>query len=194
MSADIKKDAIQLSQQRAGRVPSPQTHAGAALMTAASREALRRELEQLRITSRLEIAQRLRDARAYGGGVNNDEYHAVREEQMVLEARIGLLEETIARAMVVDPPESDRGAAVIGSSVLIEDLDSGAVSQYRLVSAHQPLRPDTVSAASPMGEALLGTTSGTVVAVDLPNGRRRRVRLVDVTTDDTPGSRLGQAA
>jgi Transcription elongation factor, N-terminal len=106
--------------------------AGAALMTAATLDELRDELERLRARTRVEIAARLREARAFGSGSNNDEFHAVREEQMVLEARIASLEETIARAEVVDPGGADSGVAVIGSVVLIEDLDSGAVSQHRL--------------------------------------------------------------
>jgi hypothetical protein len=65
---------------------------GAALMTAADLESLRSELERLRERTGLEIAQRLREARFYGEGANNDEYHAVREEQMVLQARMASLE------------------------------------------------------------------------------------------------------
>ena len=58
-------------------------------------------LERAARRHREEIAQRLREARSYGDGSNNDEYHALREEQMVLEARIALLEATVARAVVI---------------------------------------------------------------------------------------------
>jgi transcription elongation GreA/GreB family factor len=57
------------------------------------------------------------------------------------------MEETVARAAVVDPGDAERGAAVIGSTVQIEDLDSGTISQYRLASAHHSLGPDAISAA-----------------------------------------------
>jgi transcription elongation GreA/GreB family factor len=77
---------------------------------------------------------------------------------------------------------------VIGSTVLVEDLDSGAVSQYRLASAHHSPGPDTISAASPMGRALVGATPGTIVTVELPNGRSRSVRLAEVTTDGVADS------
>src|SRR5687768_15973286 len=76
---------------------------GVPIMAAADLESLRSELERLRERIGLEIAERLREARFYGEGANNDEYHAVREEQMVLQARMAALEETIARAIVVDP-------------------------------------------------------------------------------------------
>jgi transcription elongation factor GreA len=153
---------------------------GAALMTAASLRQLGEELDRLRRRTRVEIAQRLREARAYGDGSNNDEYHAVREEQLVLEARMASLEDTIEAAVVIDPDDYRRGAVVIGSVVLLEDLSSGGMSQYRLTSAHDSIAPDTITAASPMGRALLGATPGTVVTVELPTGRSRRVRVTDV--------------
>jgi transcription elongation factor GreA len=153
---------------------------GAALMTAASLRQLREELDRLRRRTRVEIAQRLREARAYGDGSNNDEYHAVREEQLVLEARMASLEDTIEAAVVIDPDEYRRGAVVIGSVMLLEDLSSGAMRQYRLTSSHDSIAPDTITAASPMGRALLGATPGTVVAVELPSGQSRGVRLLEV--------------
>ena len=155
---------------------------GAALMAAGDLESLRSELERLRERTNLEIAERLREARFYGEGANNDEYHAVREEQMVLQARMASLEETIARAIVVDPGETVKGVAAIGSTVWVEDLASGTTAPYLLTSAHQPVGPDVISAASPIGRALMGAVPGTVATVDLPNGRSRSVRLVDVET------------
>jgi transcription elongation factor GreA len=95
---------------------TPGYGSGAALMTAASLNDLRDELEQMRRRTRLEMAQRLREARAYGGGSNNDEYHAVREDQMVLQARIASLGDMLARARVVDADGAGHGAAVIGST------------------------------------------------------------------------------
>ncbi|HEY7454985.1 MAG TPA: GreA/GreB family elongation factor [Thermoleophilaceae bacterium] len=152
----------------------------AALMTAADLNELRSELERLRERTRSHVEQRLRDARPYGEGSNNDEYHDVREEQMVLEARLAALEDTIDRAVVVDPDQASRGTAVIGATVTIEDLESGLTSRHRLSGAHQPLAPDVISAASPMGQALMGARAGAVATIDLPDGRSRSVRLVAV--------------
>ena len=153
---------------------------GAALMTAAGLESLRSELGRLRERTGLEVAQRLREARPYGEGANNDEYHAVREEQMVLQARMASLDETIARAIVVDSGDAVQGVAAIGSTLWVEDLASGATAPYRLAGAHQSIGRDVISAASPMGRALMGAAPGTVATVELPNGRSRSVRLVDV--------------
>jgi hypothetical protein len=117
-----------------GRPPYPP---GAALMTAAGLDELRSELERLRRQTRTHIEQRLREARPYGEGSNNDEYHDVREEQMVLEARLAALEDTIDRAVVVEAEHGRRGTAVIGSTVTIEDLGSGLTSRHRPWGAHQ---------------------------------------------------------
>ena len=112
---------------------------------------------------------------------------------MVLEARLRSLEATIARAKVVDRRELEDGVAVLGSTLLIEDLESGPLSEYRLGSDHETLRPDTISVSSPMGKAFVGATAGTIVTVDLPNGRSRSARLAEVVTPGTAGT-LARAA
>jgi transcription elongation factor GreA len=172
--------------------PSRSQGAVPALMTADTLNELREELEQLRRRTRQEIAERLREARAYGAGSNNDEHHAVVEEQMVLEARLRSLEDTIARASIVDRHQVEEGLAVIGSVVVIEDMDAGTLYEYRLGGDHEPVRSDTVSVSSPMGQALLAAAPGTIVTVDLPHGRSRTVRLAEVVAPGTAGSR-GQA-
>jgi transcription elongation factor GreA len=151
-------------------------------MTAAGLNELRSELERLRERTRTHVEQRLREARPYGEGSNNDEFHDVVEEQMVMEARLAALEDTIDRAFVIDAEQATRGAAVIGAMVTIEDLESGTTSRHRLAGAHQTLTPGAISAASPMGQALMGARAGAVVTVDLPNGRSRSVRLLSVRT------------
>ncbi len=157
------------------------------LMTGAHLEELQGVLAKLGRRVREETAQRLRDARSYGEGSNNDEYHAVREDQMVLEARIASLAETVARAVVVDPREAGDGVAVIGSTVSLEDLATGEKSRHRLTSAHSAKR-GAISAASPIGQALMETRPGTVVTVDLPNGRSKSLRVTAVE-NPKPGVR-----
>jgi transcription elongation factor GreA len=153
---------------------------GTILMTVAGLLELERELERLRRRHRQEISEQLRDARSYGGGSNNDEYHALREEQMVVEARIASLEETVARAAVVQPDEPGDGVAAVGSTLLLEDLSSrGRRERYRLVGAHS-MEPNTISAPSAMGQALLGVAPGAVVNVELPNGSSREIRVIAV--------------
>lgn len=150
-----------------------------ARMTTDEPDALRWRLGRLRGPAREEIALRLREARAYGDGSNNDEYHAVREDQMVLEARIASLERAIARTVAVDPGDVRDGCATVGSTVSVQDLDSGTTSSYAIAGTPGPTG-QVVSAASPMGQALVGARAGTVVTADLPRGRRRRLLVLTV--------------
>lgn len=153
--------------------------AGTTPMTAASLEELRNELARVRRRARLQIAQELGEARSFGEGSNNDEYHAVREEQMVLEAHLAALEQRIERATVVGPDEAPRERLLSGRQSRSKTWPPerpGATGS----PAHQSLGPDVISAASPVGQALIGALPGVTVTVDLPNGRSRSVRLVDV--------------
>jgi transcription elongation factor GreA len=159
-------------------------HPAGPLVTSAGLEELQGELAQLRRRVSEEIAQRLREARSYGDGSNNDAYHAVREEQVVLEARIASLENTVTSAVVLNLEAGEEGVAGIGSTVSIEDLASGDRSRHRLASAHSVDRGG-VSAASSIGHALMGATPGTVVTVDLPRGRSRSVRVIAVEREAT---------
>jgi transcription elongation factor GreA len=151
-----------------------------ALMTASELDGLHSELRQLRQRFSAELPEQLREARSYGDDSNNDEYHAVREEEMVLKARIQLLEDAIARAVVVDPDQDEPGVVTIGATVAIKGLNSRDKShRYRIVSAHAIDR-DVITAASPVGQAIMGAEPGTVVTVDLPGGRSRKVRVTAV--------------
>jgi transcription elongation GreA/GreB family factor len=98
-----------------------------------------------------------------------------------------LLEKTVTSGVVLDPEKAGEGVAAIGSLVLIQDLASGDRSRHRLGSAHSGDRA-VISAASPIGHALMGATAGTVVTVDLPRGRSRSVRVLagkrQATTDE----------
>jgi transcription elongation factor GreA len=149
-------------------------------MTASGLDELRSELTRLRRRYDAEIPQQLREARWYGDDSNNDEYHAVREEELVLEARIRLLHDAIARAVIVDAGQAARGVVAIGATVSIEDLSSrGESRRYRMANAHA-IDCDAISAASPVGQAIMGAEPGTVVTVDLPGGRSRKVRVTAV--------------
>ncbi|MEX2194533.1 MAG: GreA/GreB family elongation factor [Thermoleophilaceae bacterium] len=165
-------------------------HASALLMTPAGAYELRAELERLRDAGRDEISQRLREANDFGADSNNDDHGAVRDDQAILEARIASLEDVLARAVVVDPATGG-DMAMVGSRVTVEDLGSGKVSSYRIGGAHEAIDRDFVSAASPMGRALMGAATGAVVTVELPSRRSLRMRVVEIVPPSTPMSATG---
>ena len=159
------------------------------LMTVAGFQELRSELDHLRSTEREEVCQRLRDARSYGA--ESDEVYALREEEAILEARIAVLEETLARAAIVRPDETSDGLVTVGCVVAVEDQASGKTSRYTISGAHEPFVSGRISAASPMGQALLGCAPGDVVQVALPRGRSKHVRVIsaDPLAADSKSSR-----
>ncbi|MDQ3933135.1 MAG: GreA/GreB family elongation factor [Actinomycetota bacterium] len=143
------------------------------------------ELARLRARKTGEVAEQLRDARSFGDAAGNDELWAIREDEAILDARIARLEEIIARSRVVATDTSTSGAA-IGSVVDLEDVATGEIARYRIVAVHDAVAErgiTPVSAASPVGRAIIGQAEGAHVSVELPGGRTRELRLVRVQAE-----------
>jgi transcription elongation factor GreA len=144
------------------------------LITPTGLARLRKELEHLRTTARQEIAERIRHAVSSERNMaENGDYHDAREEQALLERRIAILQERIADAEVVDP-DAENGVLDVGERVRLRDLENGEEIQYELVGS---LEADPfagrISAASPLGRAVLGRRGGEVATVDAPKGPLR---------------------
>ena len=157
--------------------------------------ALEHELRRLHAQKTGEVAEQLREARSFGSAAGNDELWAIREDEAILDARIARLEGVIARARIIDPRASDGGVA-IGSTVALEDLSTGTTARYRIVGVHDPAPPadvTPVSAASPVGRAVIGRRPGARVSVELPGGRARELRLLQVE-DEREAQRLAPAS
>jgi transcription elongation factor GreA len=154
------------------------TRTGALPVTIAAYESLAAELDRVLVEKR-EIADELRSARQYGVGSNNDEYLAIREDEQILDARIARLEDILRRAHIVGPGEAEDTIA-IGSSITVMDCRSGAAVEYLIESPHCVNASNGVSAASPLGTAMLGRGRGSIVRVDLPGGRQRRFEVLAV--------------
>ena len=148
-------------------------------VTAETHEALEREAAKLLSEKERDIPERLRAARENGDGSSNDEFFAIREEEMVIDARLARLQDILSRARVIDPSEAGSTIA-IGSAVLVKDLESGKEMDYLIDSAHAASGPGTVSAVSPVGSALLGRRRGERVTVDLPKGRRLDLQVLAI--------------
>jgi len=109
----------------------------------------------------------------------NDEYLATREDDAIIDARIATLEAMLAQASVIEHGTRP-GVVGIGSVVTVDETDNGAGARYRLVGSHEAQRPGDVSIGSPIGQALVGRRASETVAVSLPDGRVRRLRIVSV--------------
>jgi transcription elongation factor GreA len=144
------------------------------MITRAGLARLRGELEHLTTIRRQEIAERIRHAVSSERNiVENSDYHDAREEQALLERRIAILQERIADAEVVDP-DAENGVLDVGEQVRLRDLQNDEEIRYELVGSHEadPFA-GRISAASPLGRALLGRRGGDVATVDAPKGRLR---------------------
>jgi transcription elongation factor GreA len=143
-------------------------------LTAAGAEMLRAELHQLKTVARPNVIQVIQEARSHGDLSENAEYDAAKERQSFIEGRIAELEGKLANAQIIDPAhiEAD-GRCVFGSTVELEDSDSGEVVTYQIVGEDEAdIKRGKISNTSPIGRALIGKYAGDVAEVQAPGGVR----------------------
>ena len=130
------------------------------------------ELQDLKITKREEIAQKLKEARAQGDLSENAEYDAAKDEQRNVEARIEELEKLLKNVEVVEDDGSDDGKKVkFGSTVKILDKELKEELVYRIVGATEAnCLEGSISDESPLGKALIGSKKGETINVEAPCG------------------------
>ncbi|MDR1509774.1 MAG: transcription elongation factor GreA [Synergistaceae bacterium] len=144
------------------------------IMTRSGYEKLKSELSILRTDRRLEVARKLEEARAFGDLSENAEYHAAKEEQEKLEGRISRLEYKLNKAKVVDFDDIDTSHANLGTTIVIQDMDSNASYTYMLVGTEESdPKENKISVSSPVGKAVIGRSIGEEVSVRVPKGLRR---------------------
>ena len=148
-------------------------------ITAEGLAALRAEVEEMETTGRSTITAEIKVAREFGDLKENAEYHAAKEAQGMLEARILQLRERLNHAKVV---ERTGGTSVaFGSSVTVRDEKTGKESTYTLVSAQDAAPGEgKISVESPMAVALRGKTAGDEATVHTPRGAKL-LRVVSVS-------------
>ena len=149
------------------------------VITRSGLERLKEELDYLTTVGRQQVAERIRTATAAEANVaENADYQGARDEQALLERRIALLTERLVGATIAEP-DADNGMIEVGERVRLRDLDSGDRVEYELVGTLEA-DPSTgrVSAASPVGQALLGRRRGQIALVEAPKGRRFRFKIL----------------
>ncbi len=134
---------------------------------------LSEELEQLKSVERGVIAQVIDEARAQGDLKENAEYHAAKEKQGLMEARIAELTDVVGRAQVVDPSTLAHTRVSFGSTVQLTDQNTDEEICYTIVGGKES-NPSKglISIQSPMARALLGKEEGDEVSLVLPSGKR----------------------
>jgi len=143
-------------------------------MTKEGYDKLRADLDRMKNVEMIEVAKRIATAREMGDLSENAEYHAAREDQGMLQARIDSLEDRLARAELVDPSKLTGDSVVFGARVRIKNLDSGEVESYQLVGPGQEdYNNNKILTTSPRGQGLLGKKVGEKVEIKVPRGTLR---------------------
>ncbi len=135
---------------------------------------LQEELHHMKTVERPHLSQQIADARDKGDLSENAEYHAAKEEQGLLEARIAKMEEVMASARVIDPDMLDTSKAFIHTTVRVKQVGSGTERDFTLVAeSESDIKTGKISVGSPIGKGLLGKAVGEVAEVTTPAGTTR---------------------
>jgi transcription elongation factor GreA len=142
-------------------------------MTPEGHEALVHELKHLTSVERPRISKEIGVAREHGDLRENAEYHAAKEKQGQIEARIAHLEGMLSRAEVIDAHLLDGAKVKFGAYVKLEDVESGEMKSYRIVGAEEAdVNHGKISVTSPVARALINHEVGDEVKVNAPAGTR----------------------
>lgn len=140
-------------------------------MTKEGLEKLQEEVKYLRTVRRPEIAKAIAEAREKGDLSENAEYHAAKEEQGHLEAKLSDMEAKLTNARIMDESMMDNSKANILSTVEVMNKKMNKTMTFMLVSeAEANLKENKLSVSSPIGKALLGKSVGDKTKAHTPGG------------------------
>jgi transcription elongation factor GreA len=142
-------------------------------MTPEGQARLQTELRKLKETDLPQVIKDIGTAREHGDLSENAEYHAARERQGMIVARINYIEQSLSRAEVIDPAKIQSPKVQFGAKLKLSNSDTGDEVKYQIVGPDEAnIDVGTISVASPLARALLGHVVGDEVKVRLPAGER----------------------
>ena len=141
-------------------------------MTKEGESLLRDELKKLKNEDRPRIIDAIATAREFGDLKENAEYHAAKEQQGLVEARIKDIEVKLSNSQVIDILNIDSSEKVIfGSTVTVMNYDSDQSVQYKIVGEDEAdANLGKISYAAPLAKQLIGKFEGDIVKVETPSG------------------------
>lgn len=153
-------------------------------MTKEGYEKKKSELDRMMGSEMMEVAKRIAAARDLGDLSENAEYHAAREDQGMLQARIDSLKDQLSRAMIIDKGSLPTDAVVFGAHVTVKDLDLGETEIFTLVGpGEEDYRSNKILTNSPIGQGLLGKKIGEVAQIQVPAGTMR-FKIMKISFED----------
>ena len=143
-------------------------------LTATGAEMLRTELKQLKSVERPKVVEAIAAARAHGDLKENAEYHAAKDQQGLMEARIRDIEAKLSNAQIIDVTQlTPTGRVVFGATVQLIDVEDGAEACYQIVGEDEAdIKQGRVSVTSPIARAMIAKQEGDTVEVTAPSGTR----------------------
>src|SRR5437879_2234503 len=144
-------------------------------------EKLKADLDRMQNAEMIEVTKRIAAARELGDLSENAEYHAAREDQGMLQARINDMGDRLARAVIVDTSCLPKDTVAFGSKVKVKDLDVDEEETFELVGPGQE-NPDEgrILTSSPIGQGLIGRKKGDEVEIQVPRGTIR-FKILDIS-------------
>ena len=143
-------------------------------LTARGAEQLKEELRRLKNEERPKVTEAIAVARAHGDLKENAEYHAAKEQQGLMEARIRDIEAKRSNAQIIDVTAINAGGKVVfGATVHVVDVKDGSEARYQIVGEDEAdIKNGLLSISSPIARALIGKREGDEVEVVAPSGKR----------------------
>ncbi len=143
-------------------------------MTREAYERKKKELDRMQNEEMAAVAEKIAAARDEGDLKENAEYHAQREAQGMLQAKINQLRDQLARARIIDTDQVPRDEIAFGATVVVKDLDIDDVEEMTLVGAgDEDYDAGKYLITSPLGQGLLGKKVGDKVEIPVPRGTLR---------------------
>ncbi len=141
-------------------------------MTVRGHELLEQELKKLKSEDRPNVVKAIAEARAHGDLKENAEYHAAKEQQGFIEARIKDIEGKLSHKQVIDASAVDaRGKVIFGATVLILEEETDKEITYKIVGEDEAdIKAGMISYTSPIARALIGKDEGDAIEFQAPDG------------------------
>jgi transcription elongation factor GreA len=142
-------------------------------MTVEGAEALRKELERLKMEERPRITQAIAEAREHGDLKENAEYHAAREQQSFCEGRIQEIEGKLNNAQIINVRDiKPTGRVIFGTTVTITNVETDEQTTYQIVGDDEAdIKQGKLSVNSPIARGLISKEEGDTVEIETPSGR-----------------------
>jgi len=154
-------------------------------MTRAGYDKLKADLDRMQNVEMREAEDRVGRARAEGDLTENAEYEGARESLEILRARVNVLRDKLARAVIVDPAKVVKDEVAFGCTVTVKDLDTGDEEEFTLVGAgEEDYAAGKILVTSPLAQGLLGKKPGQSAEIKVPMGTTR-LEIVSIRFGDS---------